>query len=470
MIARLLALLCVVGALPGRAEPFADRFAALTAKADPGALYSLLYDLPKGGDLHNHAGGANRAEWAYAVAVDPARNGHDIFYTRARGLTDATAPGERYRNIRQKTYDLLPAGSKKDFIPLSSLSEPEKAEWYSSLRLDLPGEGRQEFFGVIWPRMGQLLTSLPVITELLVENMKAFGAEHLAYLETQFMVTGLVDNDGHAIDPDQAVAFVKARLAQPDAVATGVVVRFQHTVLRFAPDAEQRLEENYAFVERHRDLWVGMNFAGIEENGKGYPLRFLATLRKLRATYPTLPLSIHAGEMDGPDSHIRDSLLLGASRIGHGVNLIQDPETLLRLQQSKQVLVECNLISNQLLEYTPDVDQHPFPEYLRTGVPVCLNTDDRGIWDSNLTDEYYTAVTHFHLSWEEIRLIGHNSIAYSFAQPEVKQALLQAYDERMARFVEVYGAGSVEDALAHLQTVHPVTYSYAKRTWNLAFP
>ena len=67
-------------------------------------------------------------------------------------------------------------------------------------------------------------------------------------------------------------------------------------------------------------------------------------------------------------------------------------------------------------------------------------------------------------------LIGRNSLEHSFAQPDVKRALLKAYDERMAQFAAVYGAGSVNDALAHLRSVHPVTYSYAKRTWNLSFP
>ena len=247
-------------------------------------------------------------------------------------------------------------------------------------------------------------------------------------------------------------------------------MRFQDTILRFAPNAEEKLEWAYGFVDKHRDLWVGINFAGIEEDGKGYPLRFLATLRKMRAIYPTLALSIHAGEMDGPDSHIRDSLLLGASRIGHGVNLIQDPATLLMLQQSKHVLVEVNLISNQLLDYTPNVDLHPFPEYLRTGIPVCLNTDDRGIWDSNLTDEYYTAVTHFNLSWEEIVEMGHNSITFSFAEPALKASLLKSFDERMEAFQKTYGSGSVAEALERLKSARPVAYGYALRKWALSFP
>ncbi len=453
------------------AGDFSDRFDALKTRATPAQLYALLYALPKGGDLHNHAGGEDRAEVLYAVSTDPARNGGDVIYTRARFSVspDAVDPKQRFRNIRQHTYDLLPAATRQEYVRLDALTPDERAAWCNSLRLDAPGEGRDEFFSVIWPRLGQIDDNLSIITEMVVENMKAFGAEHLAYLETQFGLGGVSDKDGNLISTEDAVAFVRRRLAQPDVAATGVTVRFQRTVLRFAPNAEERLAETYAFVDAHRDLWVGINMAGIEENGHGYPARFLESYRKLRSRYPTLALSIHAGEMDGNDSHIRDTLLLGATRIGHGVNLLKDPDTLLLLQHSQRALVEVNLISNRLLEYTPDLTQHPFPEWLRTGVPVCLNTDDRGMWDSNMTDEYFTAVTTFHLSWDEIVQLGRNSLTYSFVQPTVKAKLLAEYETRMAAFADKYGAGSVDDALAALAAVKPVTYSYAKRTWGLEF-
>jgi adenosine deaminase CECR1 len=352
---------------------------------------------------------------------------------------------------------------------MQDLSPAERAAWMDALRLDGTGDGRAKFFGQIWPRIGGLYSCLPVSTELVVENMRAFGAEHMAYLETQFTATGAVRNNGTAVPDDEAVAYVRARLARPDAAATGVTVRFQRTILRFAPDAEQRMEEAYRFVDGHRDLWVGLNIAGIEDNGRGYPLRFLPTLRRMRAVYPALPLSFHAGEMDGPDRHVRDTLLLGASRIGHGVNLIKDPDTLLLMQQTRRVLVEINLISNHLLGYVPDLSRHPFPEYLRTGIPVCLNTDDRGMWDSNLTDEYYTAVTLFHLSWAEIVAMGRDSLSHSFAQPDVRARLLADYDARVAAFEARYGAGSADAALSRLASVRPVAYGYARRTWGLSF-
>lgn len=461
-------LLFVISIACASAASFSDRFEEIKRTAKPAELYTFLYALPKGGDLHNHSG-SERPEWLYAILTDPQRNGGDTFYTRARfgAAPDAIAPAAHFHNLRKFAYDRLSPEVQKEYIRLDSLTPEERQAWCDSLRLDRPGEGRTEFFEVLWPRRGNIGSNLYFATECLVENIKAFGAEHLAYLETQFGVDRAMDNSGKLIPTEEAVAFIKRRLAQPDVVGTGVTVRFQEAVLRFLPNTERAIAETYAFVDSHRDLWVGLNLVGIEENGHGYPARFLETFRKLRVRYPTLALSIHAGEMDGNDSHIRDTLLLGATRIGHGVNLIKDSDTLLLLQQSQRVLVEVNLISNRLLEYTPDLTQHPFPEYLRTGVPVCLNTDDRGMWDSNLTDEYYTAVTTFNLSWEEIIRLGRNSLAYSFAQPEAKANLLADYDAAVKAFEARFAA---PDSLAQLAAVKPVTYGYAKRTWGFEFP
>lgn len=463
---RYLVLLPVL-ALTLSAASFADRFEEIKKTAKPAELYTFLYALPKGGDLHNHSG-SERPEWIFAICTDPARNGGETFYTRARfaAAPDAIAPVQKFYNIRQHTYDGLSPEVRKEYVKLTDLTPEERAAWCDSLRLDAPGEGRDEFFSNIWPRRGDIDTSLPVVTESLAENIKAFGAEHLAYLETQFGLGGVKNNDGSLIPTEEAVAFVKRRLAQPDVANSGVTVRFQKAILRFLPGSEQYLGKAYAFVDAHRDLWVGLNMVGIEENGHGYPARFLEAFRALRVRYPTLALSIHAGEMDGNDSHIRDTLLLGATRIGHGVNILKDPDTLLLLQQTRRVLIEVNLISNRLLEYTPDLTKHPFPELLRTGVPVCLNTDDRGMWDSNLTDEYYTAVTTYNLSWDEIVQLGRNSLTFSFAQPDVKAKLLADYDRAVAAFEAKFAPA---DSLGQLAAVKPVTYGYAKRNWGFPF-
>jgi adenosine deaminase CECR1 len=461
--------MCVAGTAGG--TEFSSRFEQLKSAASPAQLYTLLYDLPKGGDLHNHAGGSELPEWLFEVLTTPGLNGGDTFYTRARLPVepDALAPGVKFRTIRRYTHDRLSATARAEYVPLATLTAAERADWCNAFRLDAPGEGRREFFDGLWARRGDIGYNLPVRLELLARNIKAFAAEGVRYLETQVGTDRITTNEGQLIPPNEVAAATRTLLARADVAATGVMVRFQETVVRFLPNAETRLEEAYAFVDANRDLWVALNLAGIEENGRGFPQRFLATFRRLRTRYATLPLSIHAGEMDGPDRHIRDTLLLGASRIGHGLNLIHDPDTLLLLQQSRRVLIEVALVSNRLLEYVPDLSRHPFPEFLRTGVPVCLNTDDRGMWDSNLTDEYYTAVTAFRLSWEEVVQLGRNSLAYSFAPDDAKQRMLADYEARVAAFVARYGNGTVAEALGRLADVRPVAYGYAKRTWGLQF-
>ena len=459
------------GLTTAAADDFADRYDAIRQAATPEQLYRFLYALPKGGDLHNHAGGANLPEWIWAVLTNPARNGGDQFYTRVRFASpiDAVDPAVRYHTVRQSTYDGLPESVRREYVALSLLSAEQQRGWLNAFRLDAAGEGRVEFFDHIWPRLGDILRNPAVRFELLTDNIKAFAAEGVRYLEMQFGLDGLAANDGTPMNRVTALAQLEARLAAPDVTATGLVIRFQEMVLRFAANAEADLATQYAWVDAHRDRWVGLNMAGIEENNRGHPTRFLGAYRALRSRYPTLPLSIHAGEMDAPDDHIRQTLLLGASRIGHGVNILGDPDTLLLLQHSPRTLIEVNLISNQLLEYVDDLSAHPFPELLRTGVPVCLNTDDRGMWDSNMTDEYYTAVTAFNLSWAELTQLARNSLEHAFVDDTTKARLLADYERDLAAFTARYMDGTVAAALTAIDGIDAVAHGYAARTWGFVF-
>jgi adenosine deaminase CECR1 len=129
-------------------------------------------------------------------------------------------------------------------------------------------------------------------------------------------------------------------------------------------------------------------------------------------------------------------------------------------------MVEINLISNLLLEYVKDYSQHPFPEYLRIGIPVALSTDDRGMWDSNLSDEFYVAVKEFNLSWEEIVKLGRNSLLYSFLDEPTKQRLLANYDKRVASFAQ----GFQKQGWAALRDVKPVSYGFLCTHYQVCMP
>ena len=128
--------------------------------------------------------------------------------------------------------------------------------------------------------------------------------------------------------------------------------------------------------------------------------------------------------MDGPDRNIRDTLILGAIRIGHGVNLLIAPDTLLLVQQSRRALIKLNLISSSA---------RAFPSAL---------TPATGAGGPNRTNEYYTAVTTFKPSWLEVVQLGRASLKHAFAQPEVETKLLDADVARVAAFEAAYDSDS----------------------------
>jgi len=424
------------------AGDFSARFETIKREASPAELYRILYAVPKGGDLHNHLGGAAFDDVLWQLATDTNVNGAQTFRTRVR-INNCSGgcgtPLTYFHTIGNSTWNALSPCCRQEYEPLEELGESQRNDWLASTRIDRDGEGRNEFFELIWPRIGEVLGQAGVLAELAVENMERFGDEGLRYVEFQLSPWKRRRGERTLTD-DEFHELLVLRLAQPDALATGVTVRFQTNVLRFADNAEELVEKSYAFVDRHRDLWVSINLVGREDNDKGYPLRFLETFRKMRRRYPAIGLAIHGGEVDEPNQHVRDTLLLGANRIGHGTNLITDPDTMLLMRTGK-FAVEVSLVSNDLLDYAESVEMHPFPEYLRLGIPVCLATDDRGMWDSNMTDEYFLAVTSFNLSWDELVHVGRTSLEFAFLPQRKKKHLLEDYERDVAVFEARYGRG-----------------------------
>ncbi len=445
-ILRLLTSCLLIVSSAAMCKPASDWFSNFKNDATPEQLYHFLYMLPKGGDLHNHLGGSNFSEWWYELAIQPERNGGYRYYTRTvinlcngYGTNEFNSAPQSlmFRTIQHSNYNILSECEKSEYRLMNELNLEQKTAWLNSIRLNKDFEGRSEFFERHWSRLNDLGRNPIIAAEMIVKNMQAFAEEGLTYLETQISAFNRLKSDGSVYSGDEVIDLFRQRLTQYDAIDTGVTTRLQQSLLRFSPDAEENLKRNYRLADSNRDILVGLNMVGREDNDKGYPLRFLKTFRELRQSMPAVKLAIHAGEVDEPNFHVRDTLLLGADRIGHGINLIDDPQTMLLMRNNKY-LVEINLVSNLLLEYVSEYSQHPFPEYLRTGIPVALSTDDRGMWDSTMTDEYFVAVKEFNLSWQELISLGENSLIFSFVDDVNKQRLLKDYAVRVKKFADEF--------------------------------
>ena len=444
-------------------------FEELKASGNKQDLYKVLYAMPKGGDLHAHNTGSIFSEWMFELALEQKANGY-VYYTKTKinncrpyGGNEHYQPYLMYfKTIQASNWQMLDDCEKAEYKLLTDLNKQEKAAWQNSIRLDKPHEGREEFFSMHWQRMADLVSNPYLVAESVVRNIKAFSAEGLMYMEPDYSVTGYLNADGSATPRETVIKIVRDRLSQNDVIETGMIVRFQMAILRFLPSSLDQLKMAYQFVAANKDLWVGLDMVGREDDDKGHPARFLSTMRELRRQYHSVNLSIHGGEVDEPNSHVRDTLTLGARRIGHGVNLITDPDLML-IMRDGPALIEINLISNLLLDYVDDYSQHPFPEYLRTGIPVALSTDDRGMWDSTMTDEFFVATTEFNLSWDEIKQLNINSLKYSFVDEDTKQKLLTHYDKRVISFEETM----TREGMKSLRAVDPDIRSFICKEYQL---
>ena len=111
---------------------------------------------------------------------------------------------------------------------------------------------------------------------------------------------------------------------------------------------------------------------------------------------------------------IRQALFkCGAHRIGHGVTLGQDPE-LLRYFVDRQIPLEICPTSNVQTHVVASYEAHPVAEYVRAGVPVTINTDNRLFSHTTVTDELWLAHTRCGIPADALREIVLNGFRFAF--------------------------------------------------------
>jgi adenosine deaminase len=123
--------------------------------------------------------------------------------------------------------------------------------------------------------------------------------------------------------------------------------------------------------------------------------------------------TVHAGEAFGPASIGQALHYCGAHRIGHGT-LLRDDRDLLQYVNDHRIPLEMCLSSNLQTGAATNIRQHPFGFYFRQGLRVTVNTDNRLMSDTTVTDEILLAARAFRLSPYEIKRVIINGFKSSF--------------------------------------------------------
>ena len=142
----------------------------------------------------------------------------------------------------------------------------------------------------------------------------------------------------------------------------------------------------------------------------------------------------HAGETMGPESIWSAVLDLQADRIGHGVRAIEDP-TLMAYLKEHHITLEVNPTSNLCLHIYPEIEDHPFKALDEFGIPVTINSDDPGLFNTNLNREYLLVAEAFDYTPEDLIRLARNAFLAAGAELNVRQALLDDFDQITSKLI-----------------------------------
>jgi adenosine deaminase len=180
---------------------------------------------------------------------------------------------------------------------------------------------------------------------------------------------------------------------------------------------------------------VAFDLAGAEYNypAKKHKDAFFTVINKNMAA------TIHAGEAYGAESIHQALHYCKANRIGHGTRLFEDAD-LMRYVDDFRIPIEICLTSNVQTRAVTSFEEHPLRMYYDRGLVLSLNTDNRLMSATTVSEEYWRAHRYLGFTWDELVdlcLMGFDS---AFLHRSEKLEMLEGVRAEIASLPDAAGS------------------------------
>ncbi|MGB8408155.1 MAG: adenosine deaminase [Mycobacterium sp.] len=258
------------------------------------------------------------------------------------------------------------------------------------------------------------------------EAVEDLASDNVVYAEVRFAPELHIAG---GLSLDDVVDAVLAGFADGEKAAAAAgqptTVRCLVTAMRHAARSREIAELAIRFRDRGV---VGFDIAGAEA---GYPpTRHLDAFEYMRNN--NARFTIHAGEAFGLPSIHEAIAFCGADRLGHGVRIVDDIEVrpggtarlgrVANIVRDKRIPLEMCPSSNVQTGAAPSIAEHPFDRLARLRFRVTVNTDNRLMSDTTMTNEMALLVEQFGYGWTDLQRFTINAMKSAFIP----------FDERLA--------------------------------------
>ncbi|WP_413558825.1 adenosine deaminase [Bdellovibrio sp. HCB209] len=262
-------------------------------------------------------------------------------------------------------------------IPLAKTSQGQKDQFLITEPMNDLGSVLNKFLNA-----QKVLASEEILTRIAYEACEDAFNDGIRLLELRYAPTFIADgHDNLSFESIHQALLKGIKMAQKNfPLAVGLICIVQ----RIKPFAVA--EKVVDFAIDHKDSFVALDLA---DNEEGFDPKIFAPLFQ-KAKKAGLHITVHSGETpnDLAASWVKDSVeILGAERIGHGIQIVRNPEILNYIRDRKIPLEVCP-ISNYLTQSFKEYEDHPIRQLLNAGVLVTVNSDDPGIFATTLSDDY----------------------------------------------------------------------------------
>jgi len=247
--------------------------------------------------------------------------------------------------------------------------------------------------------------------------------DNVKYLELRFNPVALSYHQGFGFEEVIDWVIEGVNQAQKD---FDTQIRLIIQIGRHEPQHAHQLAE-LAAAKQDQGI-VAVDLAGDEEHYSAK--KFIDVMR--RAKKEGLYITAHAGECGNCSAdNIYEAIVdIGADRIGHGVQAM-DNLRVLDLLQKKKIPLEMCPTSNIQTAAVNGLSQHPMLAFHRLGIPVTINTDDPSVSNIPLTDEYLVTLHGIGVPFSSLKKMILNSARAAFLPPRERQKLVSWFTKTL---------------------------------------
>lgn len=303
----------------------------------------------------------------------------------------------------------------------STLSELASASGKNEAALKLISCGDRtlaECF-VIFGLIHELTCHHDTISRIAQEAVEDFAADRVVYLELR---TTPKDRPEHGMTKRSYTAAVlkgidkalREQSAAAPAAKDAIEVRLLLSIDR-REDSEAALDTARLAVELQGRGVVGIDLSGNPEVGRWET--WLPALDYARAH--GLQVTLHAAEVYN-SQETAAMLAWKPDRLGHMCCM---DDAIKQQFIASGIPVELCITSNVLTESVPGVETHHFKELHSAGVPLVLGTDDSGVFNTTLSQEYSIAAYSFGLTRPQLMDLADKAVEHTFLSEGDKLAL-----------------------------------------------